>query len=178
MNRHIIPAILLIVIGGYFLLNNFFHLKLDWRIILYIMGVFWGLTHINQYIQDKKPGTLVWGIGILGTSLWLISINLFWTFISGNIMVAGIVTVLVIALGISVVLSGKIFALSATIPPLAFIFLLLNNHYYWISDLYLTSWRDAALGTVLLSLGIYYMTSSERFTINKNVDETKNNDFL
>ena len=77
MNRHIIPAILLIVIGGYFLLNNFFDLKLDWRIILYILGIFWGLTHINRYAHDKKPGTLFWGIGILGTSLWLISINLF-----------------------------------------------------------------------------------------------------
>jgi hypothetical protein len=161
MSKRIYSAIALIAVGAFLLLSNFNLIHFNWRMVLYLLGILWGLDHITRYHHTGRSGQLFWGIAILGNSLWLASLNLFWPYLSYIEMLAGISFIFALALTAMLLLEKQFFALISALPLYAFSFLILNEEYMWYPQFSMNHWGKAALGMVLLSAGIYYMTRKQ-----------------
>lgn len=162
MGRKIYFALALILIGVFLLLKNFDLLYFNWRLLMYILGIIWGMDLITRYFSEKKAGQLFWGLSIFFNSLWLISANLFYNYITVEELTSTMVAIVAISLILTALISRYYLATLAAIPLILFAFLILNNLYLWYGDIYVDNYVNAGLGSALVSLGLFYMTSGKK----------------
>jgi hypothetical protein len=161
MHKNLYAALALIFIGAYLLLDNFNVINFSYKTILYVLGLIFGGDLILRFIRDRQAKHLLIGIAITGISLWLLyGLHAdFW--ITDEEFYAVIFFIFAAAVLITALVTKQYRALVAILPLLFYALLLLNNLYYWYSGLQLQSIWNAGFGSLLLAVGLYYISLRE-----------------